>query len=106
MFSCNTKYIFPTFQSVLLQQVDSSVSKLSTSPENDSTNYMSSEGTLVKSSQLDFHVNNHLTSECDIPLLDTVSSNELDGVNSPVDKTIDHLAFERVTLQSISPSSS
>ncbi|CAH8507779.1 unnamed protein product [Schistosoma curassoni] len=90
----------------LEQQVDSSVSKLSTSPENDSTNYMSSEGTLVKSSQLDFHVNNHLTSECDIPLLDTVSSNELDGVNSPVDKTIDHLAFERVTLQSISPSSS
>ncbi|CAH8507790.1 unnamed protein product [Schistosoma bovis] len=89
----------------LEQQVDSSVSKLSTSPENDSTNYMSSEGTLVKSSQLDFHVNNHLTSECDIPLLDTVSSNELDGVNSPVDKTIDHLAFERVTLQSISPSS-
>ncbi|CAH8497615.1 unnamed protein product [Schistosoma intercalatum] len=90
----------------LEQQVDSSVSKLSTSPENDSTNYMSSEGTLVKSSQLDFHVNNHLTSECDIPLLDTVSSNELDGVNSPFDKTIDHLAFERVTLQSISPSSS
>ncbi|CAH8501763.1 unnamed protein product [Schistosoma guineensis] len=89
----------------LEQQVDSSVSKLSTSPENDSTNYMSSEGTLVKSSQLDFHVNNHPTSECDIPLLDTVSSNELDGVNSPVDKTIDHLAFERVTLQSISPSS-
>ncbi|CAH8494689.1 unnamed protein product [Schistosoma mattheei] len=90
----------------LEQQVDSSVSKLSTSPENDSTNYMSSEGTLVKSSQLDFHVNNHLTSECDIPLLDTVSPNELDGVNSPVDKTIDHLAFERVALQSISPSSS
>ncbi|CAI2726322.1 unnamed protein product [Schistosoma spindalis] len=90
----------------LEQQVDSSVSKLSTSPENDSINYMSSEGTLVKSSQLDFHVNNHLTSESDIPLFDTVSPNELNGVNSPVDKTTDHLAFERVTLQSISPSSS
>lgn len=89
----------------LEQQVDSSVSKLSTSPGNDSTNYLAYEGTLVKSSQLDFHVNNHQTSESDIPLLDTVSPNELNGVNSPVDKMIDHLAFEKVTLQSISPSS-
>ncbi|CAH8484782.1 unnamed protein product [Schistosoma turkestanicum] len=88
------------------QQVDSSVSKLSTSPENDTNDHMPCEETLFKYSQLDFHVNNHLTSESDIQLPDTVTPNDLNKVNSPVDKTIDHISSEGITSQSISPSSS